>query len=131
MMMNENKNQKECKMSFKQKINGQWYNGNGEKIENPKAYACAIFGRPYKQMWEDTPNTCVAYSCTCGCSNNDNDYNDDYEPPMGPTADEEAQSHGYANYNDYCDEYMEGHTGGELGEPCYPDIDDSYDDCDW
>ena len=35
-------------MSFKQKINGQWYNGNGEKIENPNAYACAIYGKPYK-----------------------------------------------------------------------------------
>ena len=119
-------------MSFKQKINGQWYNGNGEKIKNPNAYACAIYGRPYKDMWEGTTNTCDdVYGCGCGCSNNDNDYNDDYEPPIGPTADEEAQSHGYANYNDYCDEYMEGHTGGELGEPSYPDIDDSYDDCDW
>ena len=119
-------------MSFKQKINGQWYNGNGEKIENPNAYACAIYGKPYKNMWKGTPNTCDdKYGCDCGCSKSNSDAVDDYDLPMGPTADEEAQSHGYANYNDYCDEYMEGHTGGELGEPSYPNIDDSYDDCDW
>ena len=38
-------------MSFKHKENGNWYNGNGEIIENPNAYACAIFGSPYKNMW--------------------------------------------------------------------------------
>ena len=54
---------------------------------------------------------------------------EDYEPPMGPTADEEAQSLGYANYNDYCDEYYEGHTGGELGEPSFPEIEDDNIEC--
>ena len=53
---------------------------------------------------------------------------------FGPTADEVAQSHGYESYQDYCDEYMQGHTGGEMGEPSYPEIDDyetsSDDSCD-
>ena len=46
--------------------------------------------------------------------NYDNDYNGDcdYDEPLGPTLDEEAQSYGYSDYNDYCDEYFEGHTGG-------------------
>ena len=35
----------------------------------------------------------------------------------GPTLDDEAKSHGYADYADYRDEYYQGHTGGELGEP--------------
>ena len=38
-------------MSFKRKHRGKWYNGNGELIRNPKAYARAIYGRPYKRMW--------------------------------------------------------------------------------
>ncbi len=38
-------------MSFKKKYKGAWYNGNGELIRNPKAYARAIYGRPYKKMW--------------------------------------------------------------------------------
>ncbi len=118
-------------MSFKHKVNGNWYNGTGEKIENPNAYACAIFGAPYKDMWPGTPNTCDNNNdCGCGCTNQNNEPFDDYEPPTGPTADEEAQSLGYADYNDYCDEYMQGHTGGELGEPCYPEIDDFNNDCD-
>ena len=47
-----------------------------------------------------------------------------------PTLDQEAQRHGYADYQDYIREYMEGHTGGELGEPGCPDFDDSCEcDC--
>lgn len=112
-------------MSFKHKKNGKWYNGNGEEINNPNAYACAIYGQPYKDMWDGTPNTCDdKIDCGCGCSNQNSEVNDDYDEPIGPTADEEAQSLGYADYNDYCDEYWEGHTGGELGEPSYPEIDD-------
>ena len=38
-------------MSFKKKINGKWYNGNGELIRNPKAYAFKMYGRPYKNNW--------------------------------------------------------------------------------
>jgi len=37
-------------MSFKKKINGKWYNGNGELIRNPKAYAFKMYGRPYKNL---------------------------------------------------------------------------------
>tara|TARA_B100000315_G_C14110504_1_gene377924 strand:+ start:22 stop:183 length:162 start_codon:yes stop_codon:yes gene_type:complete len=43
-------------MSFKKKINGKWYNGNGARIRNPKAYARAIYGRPYKRMWSSSNN---------------------------------------------------------------------------
>ena len=45
---------------------------------------------------------------------------------LEPSLDDIAKQHGYADYSDYCDEYFEGHTGGELGEPSYwdPDIDD-------
>ena len=46
-------------------------------------------------------------------------YYDDYD--YGPTLDDEAKSHGYADYADYRDEYYQGHTGGELGEPSYYD----------
>jgi len=38
-------------MSFKKKSNGKWYNGNGELIRNPKAYAYSLYGRPYKNPW--------------------------------------------------------------------------------
>ena len=37
-------------MSFKKKINGKWYNGNGDLIRNPKAYAFKMYGRPYKNL---------------------------------------------------------------------------------
>ena len=48
----------------------------------------------------------------------------DYEP--GPSLDDIAKQHGYADYSGYCDEYYEGHTGCELGEPAVwePDLDD-------
>ena len=63
--------------------------------------------------------------------NNIRDY--DYEPDI--SADELARQNGYSDYSDYCDEYYEGHTGGELGEPAVwePDLDDfeSDDDCDY
>ena len=92
-------------MSFKHKKNGKWYNGNGEEIKNPNAYACAIYGQPYKDMWYGTPNTCDdTIDCGCGCSNQNSEVNDDYDEPIGPTADEEAQNLGYADYNDYSDE---------------------------
>ena len=45
---------------------------------------------------------------------------DDYDYDDGPTLDDEAKSHGYADYADYADyreEYYQGHTGGELGDP--------------
>ena len=40
-------------MSFKKKINGKWYNGNGELIRNPKAYVFKMYGR-YKN-WGTNP----------------------------------------------------------------------------
>ena len=43
-------------MSFKKKYMGAWYNANGEMIRNPKAYAKAIYGRPYKTMWRSAKN---------------------------------------------------------------------------
>ena len=36
------KSTRKSKMSFKRKHRGKWYNGNGELIRNPKAYARAI-----------------------------------------------------------------------------------------
>ena len=51
--------------------------------------------------------------------------NDDYD--SGPTLDEKAQAHGYADYQDYCDEYWQGH-GDELGEPGCPEDDFGLDD---
>ncbi len=41
-------------MSFKRKSRGTWYNGSGKRIRNPKAYARAIYGRPYKRMWSSS-----------------------------------------------------------------------------
>ncbi len=41
-------------MSFKKNSRGKWYNGNGKRIRNPKAYARAIYGRPYKYMWHSS-----------------------------------------------------------------------------
>ena len=43
-------------MSFKRKYRGKWYNGNGELIRKPRAYARAIYGRPYKRMWSSRKN---------------------------------------------------------------------------
>jgi len=48
-------------------------------------------------------------------------YYDDYDYDDGPTLDDEAKSHGYADYSDYREEYYQGHTSGELGEPSYHD----------
>ena len=54
----------------------------------------------------------------------------DYEPEL--SLDEIARQHGYSDYADYCDEYYEGHTGSEMGEPAVwePDLDDLEDDVD-
>ena len=49
-----------------------------------------------------------------------------FDEECGPSLDEIAQEHGYADYRDYSDEYYEGHTGCELGEPAVwePDLND-------
>ena len=48
-------------MSFKKKIYGTWYNGNGERIRNPKAYAYSIYGRPYKNNYSSKKTYTSSY----------------------------------------------------------------------
>ena len=58
-------------------------------------------------MWKDTENTCFddeINHCACDSKTENKSY-DDYQDDEMPTMDDDAQKHGYHDYEDYCDEY--------------------------